>query len=209
MTAAASEIDLKYCSLCKESLPKSKFKGSRSNACIDCPTDQRRCRVCDYKGHESHFDSHKWTCKMCLSNERKDKKKGWAGRINSMIKGARNRAARRGRSFGLTNKWLADHLEKINYRCEMTGVKFNLEDEDDEMSLSMGGFYTPSIDRLDNSRGYVEDNVRVISSTVNRMRGAYDDNKFLTFCKAILEHNGYEVTQNRPDYESGDFYSED
>ena len=46
-----------------------------------------------------------------------------------------------------------------------------------------------SLDRIDNSKGYVEGNVWLTTATVNYMRGLMDVETFLQVCQQITEAN--------------------
>ena len=75
-----------------------------------------------------------------------------------MLSGAKERAAENGRQFTLT---IGDI--RIPPTCPITGVQFF--DEDGRVINS------PSLDRVDNSRGYTPENVRVISLKANFAKG--------------------------------------
>ena len=46
-----------------------------------------------------------------------------------------------------------------------------------------------SIDRLDNTKGYVKDNIQLLCSSVNLAKNALDEDYFINMCKAIAERN--------------------
>jgi hypothetical protein len=49
---------------------------------------------------------------------------------------------------------------------------------------------SPSIDRIDNSKGYVKGNIWVISFKANRMKNTASIEELLTFSKEIIKHYG-------------------
>lgn len=46
----------------------------------------------------------------------------------------------------------------------------------------------PSIDRLDNSRGYIPDNVRLVCCAFNIMRSDFSDDVVRTLARAVTEN---------------------
>ena len=91
---------------------------------------------------------------------------------------ARFRAHRKGIAFDLEK-----HLEDLQKRidagfCEVSGLPFNLD----------GGrtWDSPSFDRVDSTRGYTHDNVRVVLHAVNSALGDWGDAKMLEIARAIM-----------------------
>ena len=73
-------------------------------------------------------------------------------------------------------------LTKIRNRAKAKGLDFNLEVDDLEIPqvcpilnvelvpLGTRHIYAPSVDRVDNTKGYVKGNVKIISLKANRMK---------------------------------------
>lgn len=80
------------------------------------------------------------------------------------VRGARKRAALKGWNCALSDADALVLWRRCGGRCELTGIEFDFE--------AAGGKhqrrpYAPSIDRRDNSLGYVPGNVRVVCVAVN------------------------------------------
>jgi len=68
--------------------------------------------------------------------------------------------------FALTETIIVDMLCKQNFRCSITQIPLQFERHNE---------YSMSIDRLDNSKGYTSDNIRLIISILNTHAGFSDE----------------------------------
>lgn len=88
------------------------------------------------------------------------------------------------------------------YRAEQRGIEFNIELEDivipDKCPILECEFvygtssnydYSPSLDRIDNSKGYIKGNVQVISTKANKMKNSATTEELEKFCKNILRYS--------------------
>jgi hypothetical protein len=111
------------------------------------------------KGHESLKFSITGECEVCKSNEESKKYvKNHKDRI--LLTKAKNRAKRKGLEFNID---ITDVV--IPKKCPILGI---------DIITDVSGKYThnsPSIDRIDNDRGYIKGNVRVISHRANALKG--------------------------------------
>jgi hypothetical protein len=78
---------------------------------------------------------------------------------------------------------LVEMWELQDGKCAISGVTMTrLPFGDDEMTNA-------SIDRIDNTRGYCADNVRLVCTIVNYMRHKLNDTELLSWCKAnVAKH---------------------
>jgi hypothetical protein len=89
---------------------------------------------------------------------------------------------RRKLDFSLTFDNLWSLLVKQNYQCALTG--WTLE-------YTSGGNFDRrnpvgcTIDRIDNSKGYVQDNVQLVCCIVNITRSKLEINQFVDLCQAV------------------------
>lgn len=81
------------------------------------------------------------------------------GRIRILINEARRRAKRINQEF---EEEIRDELQFIPAKCPL---------KETELSLEGGRDNSPSIDRIDSSKGYVRGNVWFISDRANRLKG--------------------------------------
>lgn len=96
-------------------------------------------------------------------------------------------AAQRGLEFSLTNEWAES---RWTGRCEVTDLPF-------EQNKAKGPWpFSPSVDRIDNTRGYAPDNTRFILWGVNALKGAGTDNDMLAIARAIVATIGRKGSPN-------------
>lgn len=82
----------------------------------------------------------------------------------------------------ITKNDIKDMWEKQNGRCFWTNCEMSLED----LFVSHSPF-APSVDRLDNKRGYHKDNVVLTLRFTNKGRGGYNNPNFKERLNTILE----------------------
>ena len=98
------------------------------------------------------------------------------------LRGARGRARKKGLDFNLDLDWLLTKLENQNFRCAITGLKF-FEHYSGPALLSP---YTPSIDRIEATKGYTKDNVRIVTFGANTMLHDWGDDVLKKFSRRTL-----------------------
>ncbi len=93
-----------------------------------------------------------------------------------ILKKAKQRAKRKGIEFDLT-------VNDIVFPpvCPIMGVPFNFDPKSEKEI-----YYGPSIDRIDNSQGYVPGNIRIISYIANVCKWQCDDTELRAFCNGTL-----------------------
>lgn len=95
---------------------------------------------------------------------------------------AKSRGANSGKGYDLPPGWMREQYLRQRGLCAISGMPM-FKDREQRSP------YQPAIDRIDSSLGYTEDNCRLICHMVNIARADYDDETFLTMCKACLSHS--------------------
>ena len=95
---------------------------------------------------------------------------------------ARTRAKKLGVPFDLDVEFLIERFQVG--ACEVTGIPFVFSGGD-------GGSkkvhpYSPSLDRIEPSKGYTKGNVRVVTYIYNIARSEYSDEQVLAFARALV-----------------------
>lgn len=104
------------------------------------------------------------------------------------------------------SEFLRNYKKQILYRTESRakakGLEFNIDESDIvipeicpilEVPIIVGTKgdyeYSPSIDRIDNSKGYIKGNVQIISKKANSMKNSANPDELITFCKNVLRYS--------------------
>lgn len=143
----------------------------------------KNCTKCTLLKTESEFHSYKnkltsWckACKYKLDAESikkyHNKPKGIAKRLLDL---AQRRSKQKQLECTITRQWIEN---KINLgKCEITQLPFTLDIKK--------GPWTPSLDRIDNTKGYTEENVKVVVCIYNFAKNQYTHQDVITLAKAI------------------------
>lgn len=103
--------------------------------------------------------------------------------LDRLAQGCHKRAKRNGWEFDLTTQWLEERAKKQLFRCAVTGVPFELKTAS-RRGRGKRNPFAPSIDRIDCTRGYTKDNVRLVIFAVNIMLADWGDGVL----DRVLEH---------------------
>lgn len=93
----------------------------------------------------------------------------------------------RGFRLEVTNKFLWELFLKQNRKCALSGLPIQFTLNKCEK--------TASLDRIDSSKGYTEDNIQWIHKDINLMKNNFDEIHFIKMCGLIYEYNKNRNTQ--------------
>lgn len=105
------------------------------------------------------------------------------GRVNNIWNSAKSRAKLGNFPFDLTKEEIKVKL--MHGRCERTGIEF---DYSPASQGKMRNKFSASIDKIDQSKGYVSGNVQLVVWCYNTGKGEMSDAEFFAFCKHVVEH---------------------
>lgn len=145
--------------------------------CPECGAEQAYGR----KDHYKAAVKGSWKCKACSSSAN-----NFAGKyelipvtwFNVKMRGGMSR----GFTWGITIEDVWEMYALQNGECALSGVSIGWAEK--------GLTATASIDRIDNSEGYVKGNVQLVHKDVNMMKHAFDQEYFIDMCKKVAENNG-------------------
>lgn len=99
----------------------------------------------------------------CQLNRRAESRLTVEGRAYQLFDSARTRANKKGIEFSITRGFIEQLFRSNGGRCSLTGIEFDFNPP----SGTRYNPYSPSLDRIDNSKGYTPDNVRLVLTCVN------------------------------------------
>lgn len=86
----------------------------------------------------------------------------------------------------LTVEFLKTLWEKQNEICPFTGWRLILP-KDSSYPWDENHPANASLDRIDNSKGYIQGNVRFVSVMFNLARQVFSDDQVINFCKSVAQ----------------------
>jgi hypothetical protein len=88
-------------------------------------------------------------------------------------------AQRRGYVWELTREELDQQYERQAGLCAFSGLP---------MGGDFGSGRRPSIDRIDQAKGYIDGNFQFVCAAVNMMRNKLGEEEFIAWCHVIAKH---------------------
>ena len=151
-SAPVETCNMRACSICKTLLPPTAFYRNKAQAF----GLSSYCKQCSKKYTKAYAERNR-------DSLRRMRRKNLSV---SLIASAKSRARKRGLEFDLDS-----HRSDIKRRvdsgeCELTGVRF-------DTSGNIRTYKSPSLDRINSSRGYTYDNVRVVCWGINAALGQW------------------------------------
>lgn len=176
------ENEILHCPVCGKDLPASKFRvcgRSRTGRYWMCEDCQDYHKAINQGQDKNYFRKLRIKVDPEYRKEQAeiDRKSRIKNFTTPMLNAAKLRAKKKGLEFNLTKEDLV-----IPEICPILEVPF-------VYGTSKNYDYSPSLDRIDNSKGYTKDNVWIISNKANRMKNSSSLKELLIFCKNILRYS--------------------
>lgn len=170
-------------------------RGCKVKRCISCLVDI----VYPDNINPSNYRHSKYICRTCdnkrsyqrENRRRENKKVGSSQHISDMLDNTRKRAKKNGLTFSLRKKDI-----KITEFCPILNIKYELNKKNVKWGTKKGQnnwCTSPSIDRIDNSKGYTKDNIIVVSQLANAIKNQATPNqiqKVATFYEKLYKEKG-------------------
>lgn len=148
----------KICNRCNCEKPLSEFsKNSSSKDKL-----QYRCKECDNKYQANRRKENNVERREYDRQYQANKRKNFEYRLQMLINASKQRAKLKNREHSITVNDIKS-IFPVNGCCPIFGMK---------LEFNNAGFRenSPSIDRIDSSKGYTKDNIQVISWKANRIK---------------------------------------
>lgn len=148
----------KICSTCM--VEKSVFDFTKNNSAKDGL--QYKCRSCDLEYQKERRIKNKDKVLEYSKNYQANRRKDFDFRLQMLLNASKQRSKKKARENTLTIQDIKDAFPKDGM-CPIFGIK---------MVFGDAGFRenSPSIDRLDSTKGYTKDNIQIISWKANRIK---------------------------------------
>ena len=162
----------------------------------------KTCNVCKVEKPLSCFgkdstrvDGLKYKCKQCRKKLAKNSKANKYWKVNNWSKvlevQCQKRAKEKGQVSEITEEFIKELYKKQNGKCFWFGV--------DLVPSSKKKYpFQPSIDRIDNKKGYLKNNVVLCCFSANFARNENSFDVFKEFCEELLE--GKKTKKEEPKY---------
>jgi hypothetical protein len=109
--------------------------------------------------------------------------KSTKGRIVDLHHAAKRRAQNKQIPFDLSTSFIEELWNQQNGKCALTKIEFQIPQNRTDGKASP---LAPSIDRIDCSKGYTPDNVRLVCVAVNYALNEFGETIFRQICEAYI-----------------------
>jgi len=140
-------------------------------------------KYCSYKCAHAYHHKFVRDAEAVKANIAKYYEKNPAKRF---MASTRSSAKKRGLIFELTEEWFDSRLKKG--KCEATGLPMKTKTYQ-RGARGVRSFYSPSVDRIVNSVGYVPSNCRLVCWGVNLAKSTFTDRDLNALSLSILLRN--------------------
>lgn len=112
-------------------------------------------------------------------------------RIRRLLNTSRKAAERKGLEHSLDKQWC---LDKFKHVCEATGLQFDLSSDG---ICEKRNPFAPSIDRIDNNKGYTIDNCQMVVYIYNISKNTFTNRDLYKMCTAFIRQHDHDVLPNK------------
>lgn len=114
------------------------------------------------------------------------RKESIEGTLYAIVYGCISRAKRTNIPCDIDTEFIIDLLKKQQYKCALSGLPLSTSKVNTKMYSDPN---TVSIDRIDPTKGYMKNNVRLITFMANSCKGRWTDKQVLEFCHGVIKNS--------------------
>ena len=162
--------EVKNCPKCKQDKPFKQFSTKVTRGLHYLAAE---CNKCQYKRKLKKHGGMTQSYNKTQIHKERNTVEGRAARLRYNCKN-RARLSRRDIEFDLTKARVIELLKPM--KCNVTGVDLILGDSNP---------YSPSVDRIDNSKGYTNSNVQIVAQMYNFCKNEFTDAETIEFLKKV------------------------
>lgn len=89
----------------------------------------------------------------------------------------------------ITYESLYELMEAQQWKCAETNIPFVIMDKqykvDERIALGINSLNLPSVDRIDNNKGYTIDNIRIVTNGYNNLKNVHSDKDVWQWINAV------------------------
>jgi hypothetical protein len=145
--------------------------GKWCSVCAGCGVEQAYTR----KDHAKQSELNNWRCKPCNAKDKSFNANLPVGNKQRIYNRFKKSSKTRGISWKLSIDEMFFCFDK---KCALTGWDISIDYKNE----------TASLDRIDSSKGYEQNNIQWVHTMVNMCKNKYDQGKFIEMCKAIANN---------------------
>lgn len=217
-------MDRKVCTKCNEDKPLTEYylsRGIYESACKPCrrkginlknkivaeshtkidTSGVKTCSMCnttklrvEFSIRRSSSDGLAVECKECATNRTKAfyrTNEGHATMLASRVKNSYVNSREGSEQSDIDKNFLKELLVRQESKCALSGLTLDASNAGD---ANIRGQLVPSVDRIDSTKGYTKDNVRLVVACLNQAKGPWSDADLLTMASAWMSVRGYSVS---------------
>jgi dUTP pyrophosphatase len=109
---------------------------------------------------------------------------GYEDISGSYLKRIKSNAKSKNRECTVSPEYLWNLYLKQNKKCAISGV---------DIRFASGSKQTASLDRIDNTKGYIEGNVQWVHKYINRIRSDFSVEYFKSICQTVINNREIEI----------------
>ncbi len=165
---------------------KEKFRRPRTElicTCLKCGRENYKILPYNLKKQKSCGCDRTWRAPPSGANSKLYK--GFKTMPSRFIYKAKERATRKKIAFDLTQEFLWNLFESQNGKCNISGLSLSFG------ASSKDSNATASLDRIDSTKGYTQDNVQWLHKDINLMKNVFKEEYFIQLCRMVTSQNDF------------------